>query len=93
MKYVIEIVKDNKNGKTRARVELDKQRHRDIWLSEKDSKARNSKFGAFIDFELFPQKFKEIDSNARTINEALTKEVSEIPDIEQPKEDNENINS
>ena len=77
MKYVIETVKDGENGKTRARVELDKKKHRDIWLSEKDAKARNSTFGAFIDFEMFPQKFRDIDSNARARDEALSKEIVE----------------
>jgi hypothetical protein len=77
MKYSIESVKDNNNGKIRIRVELDKKRHRDIWLSEKDAKARNSTFGAFIDIELFPEKFRDMDRNARARDEALSKEITE----------------
>jgi hypothetical protein len=72
MKYNIETVKDEKSGRIRVRVELDKK-HKNIWESEGDE-TRNKVFGAFLNFETFPIKFQEMDIVARSREETLTEE-------------------
>jgi hypothetical protein len=76
MKYIVETVKDNGSGRIRARVELDKERHKNI-LETESSETRNKVFGAFINFDLFPTKFKEIEFTAQSREESLL-EVQQV---------------
>jgi hypothetical protein len=84
MKYNLESVKDEKSGRIRVRIELDKK-HKSIWETEGEE-TRNKVFGAFLNFETFPIKFQEMDIVARSREETLAEEQKAKESMQQATE-------
>ena len=74
-----------KSGRIRMRVELDRQKHKNIWETEGDE-TRNKVFGAFLNLESFPLKFQEIDITARSREESIIEEQKIKEDVQQATE-------
>ena len=84
MKYLVETVRDEKSGRIRVRVELDKK-YKNIWETE-SAETRNKVFGAFLNFETFPIKFQEMDIVARSREETLAEEQKAKESMQQATE-------
>jgi hypothetical protein len=85
MKYNVESVRDEKSGRIRIRVELDRQKHKNIWETEGDE-TKNKIFGAFLNLESFPLKFQEIDITARSKEESIIEEQKAKENVQRTTE-------